>query len=217
MSVKISVLISVTLAILSLHALAADDSSRKRYRWKDAQGLVHYTDTLPAEALQVGYDIVDAQGLLIRHVDRARTSEEKKADAAAAAAELAAKQKAIEQTNADQQMLVAYGTEEDLAASQKAKLVAIDQTVQNVRMSQTDQEKSLADELAHAASLERNNKPVPAQVTQQIEILRKNIEDQKAFIEHKQRERIEIEQKSAVEMAHYRQLRAAQAEKAAKN
>jgi Domain of unknown function (DUF4124) len=217
MSVKNPILIGIALAALSLHALAADDASRKRYRWKDPQGLVHYTDTLPAEALQVGYDVVDAQGLVIHHVDRARTAEEKKADAATAAAELETKQKAIDQSNADQQLLVAYGTEEDLATSQKAKLVALDQTVQNVRMSQTDQEKSLADELAHAASLERNNKPVPAPVTQQIEILRKNIEDQKAFIEHKQRERVETEQKSALEMAHYRQLRAAQAAKAAKN
>lgn len=215
MHLKNTILIAIAVTAMSLHAMAADSGSHKRYKWKDQQGLIHYTDTLSAEALQTGYDVVDAQGLVIQHVDRALTVEEKKAGDAAAAAQLATKQKALDQANADQQLLVAYGSEEDLAASQKTKLTAIDQTVQNIRMSQSDQERSLVDQLAHADSLERNNKPVPASVTQQIEALRKNIEEQKIFIEHKQRERIDIEQKSAVEMTHFRQLRAQHAAQAA--
>ncbi len=93
---------------------------------------------------------------------------------------------------------------------QKSKLDAIDETIKNVQLSQSDQEKSLSEQLAHAASLERNGKPVPAVVQQQIEVLRKNIETQKAFIVRKRQERIDAAQKSEAEVAHYREVRAKQ-------
>ena len=44
---------------------------------RDGQGNLHYDDALPDEALKFGYDVVSAQGLVVKHVDRASTSEEK--------------------------------------------------------------------------------------------------------------------------------------------
>ncbi len=82
-----------------------------RYKWKDAQGGLHYTDTLPAEALQNGYDVVDAHGYVVRHVERARTEEERKADAATAATRAAERRHEQEQVQADQQLLNAYPRE----------------------------------------------------------------------------------------------------------
>jgi hypothetical protein len=205
--------VSLSALALSTQALVAqpvDSSMHNRYRWKDTHGVVQYSDTLPAEALQLGYDVLDAQGMVVRHTDRAKTAEERKADAAAAAAQAEVNQRAAEAAKADQQLLVAYTSEEDLAAAQQAKLDAVDQTVANVRVSQADQEKALSEQLAHAATFERDNKPVPALVQQQIEALRKNIETQKTFIEHKQSERAAIAQKSIAELAHYRELRAKQ-------
>ena len=191
-------------------SLSAQDNPHLRYKWRDAHGVQHYTDTLPPEALTAGYDVVDKNGYVIKHVERALTDEERKAGAAAAAEEAATQQHAREQTKADQQLLGAYATEEALAVVQKARLESIDQAIQSVRLSQSDQEKSLAEQLTHAASLDRNGKPVPPVVHQQIETLRKNIEAQKAFIARKQNERAAIVQKSAAEMIHYRELRAQQ-------
>lgn len=200
---------ALTIAMFSSSA-AAESDSHLRYKWRDAHGVQHYTDTLPAEALTAGYDVVDKNGYVIKHVERALTDEERKAGVAAAAEQAATEQHTREQTKADQQLLGAYATEEDLAVVQKAKLEAIDQAIQSVHLSQSDQEKSLAEQLTHAASLDRNGKPVPPAVHQQIETLRKNIEAQKAFIVRKQDERAAIVQKSAAEMAHYRELRAQQ-------
>jgi hypothetical protein len=201
----------VVLTIVSLQAGAASSGSSTRYRWKDAHGVVQYTDTLPAEALQLGYDVVDAQGLVLRHVDRPKSAEEKKADAAAASAQATAKQRALEATKADQQLLVAYASDKELAAAQKAKLDGIDLILQNVRVSQADQEKSLNEQLAHASTFERDNKPVPASVKQQIEILRKNIETQNVYLANKLKERAETELKGEAELAHYKELRAKEA------
>ncbi len=201
--------ILITLAALAV-SYAAYAEGFTRYKWKDAQGSIQFSDTLPAEALKNGYDVVDSQGMVVKHVDRERTAAERKADADAAAAAAAAKQRTEEQARADQQMLLAYSTEAELIAAQQGHLAAIDQSIKTVRLSQVDQEKSLAELTAHAATFERDGKPVPLTVKQQIETLRKSIAEQGAFITRKQTERNNTEKASAVELARYRELRAKQ-------
>lgn len=201
-----SLIVLFTLAF----SLAAAAEDAVRYKWKDAQGAVQFTDTLPPEALQSGYDIVDAQGMVVKHVDRARTAAERKADADAAAAAAAAKQHIEDQARADQQLLLAYSSESELIATQQGHLAAIDQSIKTVRASQIDQEKSLADQTAHAATFERDSKPVPFAVKQQIETLRKSISEQTAFIARKQAERASAAKNAETELAHYRELRAKQ-------
>jgi len=73
-----------------------------------------------------------------------------------------------------------------------------------------DQEKGLSDQLAHAASFERDGKSVPASVRQQIETLRKTIAEQHAFITRREAERAELIRRSDAEIAHYRELHAKQ-------
>jgi hypothetical protein len=204
-----SLVLLATLAF-SLAATAQDTKGVTRYKWKDAQGAVQFTDTLPPEALQSGYDIVDGQGMLVKHVDRARTAAERKADADAAATAAAAKQHTEEQVRADQQLLLAYTNESELVTAQQGHLAAIDQSINTVRASQIDQEKSLAEQTAHAATFERDGKSVPFQVKQQIETLRKSIAEQASFIARKQTERASTEKAAAAELAHYRELRAKQ-------
>ena len=199
----------IVLATLAF-SLAASAESTTRYKWKDAQGAVQFTDTLPPEALQSGYDVVDAQGMVVKHVDRARTAAERKAEADAAAAAAAAKQHVEDQARADQQLLLAYSSESELVAAQQGHLAAIDQSIKSVRASQSDQEKSLAELTAHAATFERDSKPVPVTVKQQIETLRKSISDQTAFIARKQAERANTAKNAESELAHYRELRAKQ-------
>jgi len=196
-------------ALLSIAALGATPGGT-RYKWRDAQGAVHFADTLPPEALQLGYDVVNGEGLVVRHVDRPKTPEERKAEALAAAEQAATKRRATEAAAADHQLLATYPNESDLARVHKDRLTAIDQTLSNINVSVADQEKGLSDQLAHAASFERDGKPVPAAVRQQIETLRKTIAEQHAFITRREAERAELIRKSDAEIAHYRELHAKQ-------
>ena len=108
-SMRLIVLACTLITLPQLVAAATNPAGiGTRYKWKDAQGGAHFSDTLPPEALQMGYDVVDAQGLVIRHVDRPRTVEERKADAAAVAAREEAKQRAAEKVAADRLLLVSY-------------------------------------------------------------------------------------------------------------
>jgi Domain of unknown function (DUF4124) len=179
-----------------------------RYKWRDAQGNLHFDDVLPPEAQQIGYDIVNPQGLVIKHVDRLKTAEEMQADQAAA--DKAAKQKraADDQARTDEQTLAAYPNEEELVGAQHAQLDMIDQNIHATEISLQSQEKSLTEMLSHAADLDRAGKPVPDTLKLQIDALRVNIEKQKGYITTKQQEKADAAKRFEVDLAHYREVQA---------
>jgi hypothetical protein len=201
--------LTLTLAVVAT-PYARADSAHNRYRWTDAHGVVQYSDVPTAEALQAGYDVIDARGFVVKHVDRVKSADEKKADAAAANTVAQEKRRTDEAAQADRQLLQAYSSEQALIDAQKGRVAAIDQELANVKVSEANQEKSLAEQLTYASTFERDGKAVPVPVKQQIEALRKNVEAQKKFTATKLAERDESERKAQVELARYRELRAAQ-------
>ena len=200
-------LAAVVLGVTSV-ASAQGVDKHNRYKWKDGQGNLHYDDALPTEALQFGYDVVNGSGLVVKHVERARTTEEQKADEAAAAQKAAQAHSAEEQATRDQQVLAAYPNERELVSSQQAQLDMLDQNILATELSLQSQEKSLTENLSHAAELDRNGKPVPATLQSQIEALRQNIEKQKAYITGKQKEKADNIKRFEIELTHYREVRA---------
>jgi hypothetical protein len=200
----------VAVLAIATSALAAPpgQAEHNRYKWKDTQGNLHFDDVLPEEAMMVGYDIVNSYGIIVRHVERVRTPEERKADEEEAARKAAEKRIVDEQIKADQQTLAAYPTENELIETQNAQIAMIEQNSHATEISLQNQEKSLSEVLSHAADLDRTGKPVPEALKRQIETLRKNIEQQKNYIAAKGKEKIEAAKKSEAELARYRDLRA---------
>lgn len=195
-------------AILAMGFSLSAQAEHDRYKWKDAQGNLHYDDSLPAEAVQFGYDVVNTSGMVVKHVDRAKTAEELKTDKEAAAKLAADKKAADEQAQHDQQMLAAYPNEQDLMHAQQGQLDSLDQEAHATQMSLDSQEKSLTDMLGRAADLERTGKPVPKFLSTQIETQRNVVAKQKDYIAGKQKERVDTVQRFADDIAHYRELRA---------
>ena len=198
---------ALVLLFAASHAFGAE-TGHNRYKWRDAQGNPHYDDILPEEALKYGYDIINPSGIVVKHVDRAKTPEELAADKAAAEKAATAKRLQDDQLTKDKQMLAAYPSEQDLQNSQREQLAVIDQTVQATQASLQNQEKSLSEMLAHAADLDRTGKPVPATLQQQIDMLRVGIEKQKAYIANKNAEKEASAKRFETELAHYREVQA---------
>lgn len=207
-----NIAISVAACLLGLAATTAlaVDKSPDRYRWKDAQGVVHFDDVLSDAAIQAGYDVVNGSGMKIRHVAAPKTAEQQKAADKAEAQKKAADKAAAEQARDDAQMLAAYPTEQDLSDAHKAQLAMIDQYIESTQISLESQEKSLSENLAHAADLERTGKPIPAALSKLIETLRANVEKQKAYIAGKQQEKVDSGVKFEAQLAHYREIRGKQ-------
>lgn len=196
------------LAFATTASVCAEGGTHDRYKWKDAQGNLHYDDALTTEAMQLGYDVVNMQGLTIKHVPRLKTPGELKADEEAAAHQAEQKHVADERAKTDQQILAAYPNEHELASAQQGQLDMIDQSIHSTEVSLQSQEKSLTEMLSHAADLDRNGKPVPATLQSQIDSLRQNVERQKDYITRKQQDKIDAAKKFATELEHYRELQA---------
>ncbi|MEI7035138.1 DUF4124 domain-containing protein [Fulvimonas yonginensis] len=199
----------VLAAALPVHA---QNSGTVRYRWVDAKGLPHYSDSLTAEAMKYGYDLVNDQGLVVRHVDRQLSADERAAAAKLAAEQAARQQAESARRRADLQLLNAYGDEAALKQAQQQELDTIDQQISTTRLSLHNQEKALADLLARAAELERAKQPVPKSLADSIAAQRNVVADQHATLEHQQDKRAAAEQAAARQLEHYRALKKAQQE-----
>ena len=204
-----------TLIVIAMLALAAGAHAQAqkgngyRYRWKDASGLPHYSDSLSAEAMKYGYDIVNDRGLVIQHVDRQLNPEERAA--AQKQAEQQAAQKEAQQQHAreDAQLLAAYPTEAAYQASQQQNLDNIDQQINTTKANLRSQEKALTDLLTRAGDLERAKQPVPKFLSDSIAKQRDVVAQQRNTLEHQQTSRDAAVQKNATDLAHYRELKAA--------
>ncbi len=204
---RMTVIALLLLANISASAAGPGNDVRLRYKWRDEAGNLHYADSVPPEATRLGYDVVNQQGVVVRRVERAKTAEELAATKAAAEKVAEEKRKADDAARNDAQMLAAYPSEEDLRKSLQAQIDLITQNIQATEVGITSQEKSLAERLIHAAEQERNGKPVPAPVQNQINTLRKGLADQKAFLERRTADRTAMEKQLVTDLEKYRVLK----------
>lgn len=202
---------AIIAALICASAAAAthnNNASEFHYRWHDAQGGLHYSDSIPPDAVHLGYDIVNGDGLLVRHVAREQTPAERAAAEAEAARAAAAKRAADQQALADQQLLASYPNEAELREAHQAKLAQMQQTINTTQQNLRSQEQNLAELLAHAADLERSGKPVPAILRKRLADQRQSVADERKEVLHMQGEREAMAKQLETELQRYRMLSA---------
>jgi hypothetical protein len=201
----------IAVALLGVGAVAhAQNNGNVRYKWHDAQGLLHFSDSLTAEAMKYGYDLVNDRGLVIQHVPRQLNPEERAAANKLAEAQAAKDRAARELANAESQMLSAYPDEETYKISQQQQLDTIDQQIRTTQINLRSQEKALTDLLGRAADVERNKESVPKFIADSIAKQRDVVTGQRNALTHLQDERAQTVQQQAKQLDRYRELKAAQ-------
>ena len=206
----------IVLAAAIVATLAqASGTGRTQYKWRDAEGALHYSDALPPEAAKFGYEVVNGQGLVIKRVERAKTADELAAAKAADAKAKLARAAAEQQSRDDDRLLSSYPEEADLKRAQQERLDAIDQELKTAKMSLRSQEQTLAQMLDHAAELERAGKALPAPQAKQLATLRSEVEQQQQAVRRRERERDSTVTGFQTEISHYREVKAQRAAAAA--
>lgn len=178
------------------------------YRWKDAAGVVHFGDTIPAAALANGYEIVNDQGRVVRRVERVLTPAERRAAAAAAVRRAALARASQRQNLSDAQLLAAYPTERDLTAAQQAQVAQINTDISALQSNLGSQETALSDLLAHAADLEHTKQSIPAVLHQRIAEQRDIVNSERGALVRRRADLANAELTSATQLQRYRSLRA---------
>lgn len=206
-------IVLTTLAIAlpaSAQNLGAGAHGGSHYRWRDAHGQWHFSDSLNDEALKNGYDVINSLGLVIQHVDR-QLSPAEFAAAQQAAARQAARQKAAQdQAQADAQMLAAYPTEAAFRTAQQETLGSYDQRIATIRINLRSQEQALSNLLERAAQDEHAKQAVPKSLTEAIAERRNVVAAQNATLAQQQAERAQAVTQNAVALKHYQAIKAAQ-------
>ena len=202
-------LILMVLALAASAAAFAQNTGNVRYKWYDGQGLMHYSDSLTAEAMKFGYDLVNDRGMVVRHVPRQLTAEERAAAAKVAAAEAARQRAAQELANTEAQMLNAYPDEESYKISLQQTLDTIDQQIHTTQINLRSQEKALTDLLARAADLERAKQPVPPYLVDGIAKQRNVVTGQRTNLTRQRAEKAKATAAQRTELARYRELKTA--------
>jgi len=149
--------------------------------------------------------------MVIQHVSRQLTPDERAA-ANKLAAEQAAKQQAEQKRHdAEAQMLDAYPDENSYKISQQQALDTLDQQIHTTQLNLKTQEKALTDLLGRAAEIERTQKTVPKFINDSIANQRAVVTGQQNTLQHQQALRMQMVQDQATQLARYRELKAAQA------
>ncbi|MEO7067763.1 MAG: DUF4124 domain-containing protein [Rhodanobacter sp.] len=201
-----------TTALLASLSVYAQSNGSVRYKWHDSHGLMHFSDSLTAEAMQSGYDMVNDRGMVVRHVDRQLNAQER-----AAAAKVAAEQLVVQHANEDKQraeaqMLTAYPDEAAFKLSQQQALESQDQQIHTTKINLRSQEQALTDLLARAADHERDKKPVPKPLADGIAKQRNVVTGQRSTLNRQQAVRAQTVQDQTKQLARYRELSAQNAQ-----
>ncbi|WP_233840121.1 DUF4124 domain-containing protein [Dyella sp. 2HG41-7] len=204
----------IVFSILSLSlaglVTAQTTPSAMHYRWVDGSGLPHFSDSLTQDAVKYGYDVINANGMVVSHVQR-QLSPTERAAADKQAADEAARQHAIEEKKRhDIELLNTYPDEDSLKIEQQQVLENLDSQMNTTRVNLHSQDAALTDLLNRAADEERAKKPVPKYLTDQIATQRNVVANERALLEHQKTHRDELVQQQAQELQHFRELKASE-------
>ena len=206
----LSAFIALSLGLTGVAMAQQSAPGGVRYRWVDASGLPHYSDSLTEDALKYGYDIINSNGMVMTHIQK-QLSPAERAAAQKQAAEAAARQRAAaEQKARDIELLNTYSDEDALKTEQQQVLQNLDEQMSTTRVNLRSQDAALTDLLNRAADDERAKQPVPKFLNDQIATQRNIVANERALLERQNANRDTVVQQQAQELVHFRELMAAE-------
>ena len=207
----LSILIATTLlASAPLCARQYASGNGMRYKWVDGKGQLQFSDSLTQDAITHGYDVVNDQGMVVRHVQRQLSPEERAAAQKLAAQQAAAQRAVQDRARADEQLLSAYPDEAAYKASLQQTLANMDQQIRTSKLNLRSQEQALTELLGRGAEFEHNKQPLPKSLQDSIAKQRGVVSELQAVLQRQQAQREQAAQAQVQQLAHYRALQAAQ-------
>ena len=203
---KRSLVLAGLLLFLALAYATSRDAHGATYKWIDEKGIIHYSDKMPADAVNRAHVELDKQGRQVKKIDPALTSEE---IAARAADVERKKQEAKEQevlARRDRALLASYTREEDIDLARTRALATIDSQMQSSRVyaaALIQRQQELNDR-----KLSYGIKGAPAAIEREIESVDSELAKTNALIEAKKQESLSVAAKYDNDKQRWRALKA---------
>lgn len=151
----------------------------RMYRYKDDNGRLVISNTVPQEASTRGYEIINSQGRVIKKIDPAPTDEELQQRDDEKRQQEAAREQRIQ----DAALLRRYSQPDDAVRALHRKIRELEGITQLKRGNISVIESQLDTEQSRAADLERSGKKIPDSTLVRIDRLQNQIQDIEAEIE----------------------------------
>jgi chromosome segregation ATPase len=190
---------------LAAMVLSAPPARAATYKWVDDQGVVHYTDKMPPEAINKGNVELNKQGVPIKKTEpaltpeqrRVREAEEERARQAAKAREEVARK--------DRALLQSYTTESEIDLSKKRALGTIDAQMQSAQAYVAILTKRKDEIQVRVAAL--NGKPQPASLEREVANVNEELEKQADLIATKRKELAVVTARYDADKQRWRELK----------
>jgi Domain of unknown function (DUF4124) len=184
------------------------------YKWVDDQGIVHYSDKIPPEAVNKGSVELNKQGIPVHRIDPALTPEQRRArEVEDERARQAAKIRE-DMLRKDRALLQSYTTEGEIDLAKKRALGTLDTQVQSAQAFIVTLGKRKQEITSRIAGL--GDKPVPAAMETELNNVNDELVKQEDLIASKRKDGATIAARYDADKKRWQELRtAAEAEASA--
>ncbi len=179
--------------------------------WTNNEGVRECGNAVPPEYAQQGHTELNKQGLVVKEQERAKTPEELEAEAAER--ERLAKEKAEadriarEQAARDRVLLDTFTNEEELQLARDGKLQALDARIQHTRNVVKKLRENLDNLEEQAAKAELSGSAVPEKLRQDINKVKRQLNENLGFIAVREREKRDLTARFEADLRRYRELK----------
>jgi len=200
-------LIALTALIAAAAILAAGAARAAMYKWVDEQGIVHYTDKLPPEAVDKARTELNKQGVPVKQTDKALTPEQRRAIEQDAQRQKQLARQQEEVARRDRALLSSYTSEAEIDLARNRSLQTINNVVQST-LAYSDQLSKRKSEV-EAKKEEMKGKPTVAVLDRELESIDAELARQSELIAQKKRETDTVIAKYDADKQRWRELVAA--------
>lgn len=187
--------------VLPVTALAQGGTGKQTYRWVDAQGNVHFGDTIPADAARQQREVLDEHGDVRKVLPRQKTDAE--------LAEEQRRQREIQQQrDYDNSLLKTYLTIDDLKKAGNERIDTIDSHIEQAQKQVNDSQQRLADVQSKAAAAKASGQEVDPDVERQVEQYESELQNNKDALAQLRQDRQKSEDQYLRDVQRYKELQA---------
>jgi hypothetical protein len=206
----------VALGLLSVLTLAAfliafaTNARAALYKWTDERGVVHYSDQMPADAVNRANIELNRQGLTVRKTEQARPVAQRlpKTDTEQQQVRDAERAKLLAERR-DRALLESYTSEGEIDLSKSRALATIEGQIQSAQAF-IAQIKKRRDEL-EAKATTYGPRPVPGEIKREIETIDVELNRQNNFVAGKQKESAATAARYDADKQRFRELHSGEA------
>jgi len=188
---------------------AAGQARAATYKWVDENGVVHYTDKMPPEAVDKASVELNKQGIPVKKTEKTLTPEQRRANEQEAERQREVARAKEELARRDRALVSSYTNEAEIDLARNRSL----QTINNVILSSQGFSEQLSKRRVEveAKKVESQGKPVAAVLDRELESIDGELARQADLIAQKKRETVVITAKYDADKQRWRELVAAKA------